>query len=267
MTNHKLPTVRTASSPVASNKRSIGFVQKVGSPSVMISIVGVGAITAAMISPVFTFALFVTGSILTLVGGTLGLVRYIEGGHYLDGSGRDKPPLELEFKELKRSISKVRYEDGFAREDFVQDSVENLERFEGQFQLYLKQIKIKFSPGELTYQRYLSAGEDMNSALFSLFQDLQQVLEQISLFNESKLRSQKQPNSEEHNSKLEKLDGLWERAKDIDKLIHDALATLDNTTEELSKITTDSGDKKQELESIMAQLQNLAERAKKYSAK
>ena len=270
MTNSNLPTNRGNSQPTSSHMSSTSFVQKIGPSALVLSVTGL-SIMAASFTVMSSFAVLALGAAASFAGAGLGLVRYIQGGHYIENHSPTKSAQHFELKQLKRAISKLRYEEGFAREEFIEACVEHIEAFDKQYQLYLTQLKAKFEPGELTYGRYLQAGENLYLALTSSFLELQQVLEQIAVFNEDKLRKQ-QKKAEKAGEKFEeprltKLNGLWERATGLDQLIVEAMSSLQHTTDEISKVVTDSTVQKKDLEDIMLQLKTLADRAHKYSAK
>ncbi|MEO0337431.1 MAG: hypothetical protein AAF202_13635 [Pseudomonadota bacterium] len=265
MTNRNLPAKRESKTPNALLGANQSLVQKFGASSMLLITGGIATGSIGLVA-LSSWPLLAVGTAAALVGGGIGLARYIREGHYIRDNSSSQSQESMKLKEIKRSISKLRYEEGFADDNFVIGSVENIEGFEKKYQLYLRQLKNKFTPGELTYNRYLAAGDSLSQALFSLFEELKELLEQIAVFDEKRLRKESDSSIEAENPKLQKLDKLWKRSKDIDSLVVEALSSLDHITMELSQVVTDSTDKKSDVEDIMLQLKTLADRAKKYSA-
>ncbi|GEM_PF-2512943 len=177
----------------------------------------------------------------------------------------------------KRALSRCQYLEAIDPA-MAEKALSQFEQNEDRFKKFRAVLAAKFEIGELTYQRYLSAAEQLHQAIFDNLTDITTMLNNLDSLMVRHARKElreleQRPQPSEDESRI--VSGLRERLEIADTtetgirsrlaFNEGALTELDHVNLALSTIKTSKNSANIDLESAMSELRELAERAKKYS--
>ena len=188
------------------------------------------------------------------------------GDPLLQGANQLEFQRETKLKELKRYISKTQYLEnvGSHGEKAAAQLIQISERFKKIQDL----LALKFNIGEITYARYFSAAEQTFLSILDNLHDVATSLNNISAIDPAYTDEQLKSNGQE-TAALQERKTL--REKQISRVIElfafneKAITEFDRVSTALAAVKTQQGQSDTGLESAMAELTELANRAKKYS--
>lgn len=178
-------------------------------------------------------------------------------------------------KELKRFISKTQYLENVG--NLGERAADQLKQSSERFQKFEALLLLKFSPQELTYTRYHSAGGDAFLALLDSLNRVATTLYSLNAVDLKKLEERlKELNTisatERSRAELESLEERKvlreQQVVKITELLamnEKALTEFDRVSLALSDIQTRKGETNVGLDAALAELSELANRAKKYT--
>jgi len=153
---------------------------------------------------------------------------------------------EEKAREIRRLLGRSQYEE--MTSTFAERGVEQVEQATTKMKAFKKVLEQKFEPNEFTSFRYLDAAREVYVSVLTSLEQVGQFLIAMATLKEGQLlESQRQEVKQrlDHNEK--------------------GLLALDEVTTALSRVDTGRGLGGQDLDSALAQLQELAARAGKYS--
>lgn len=138
------------------------------------------------------------------------------------------------------------------------------------FAFYVKLLGSKFSPSEITYQRYFSAVENIYQALNDNFLKLHNSLNILSKVSIKDLRQQLEITSDvkQKHSLQEQINSFelgLEKTKELLELNQKAIFELEKLSFSLNDIKNSQTASEEDLKVMMKDLKELADRAHKYS--
>jgi len=187
----------------------------------------------------------------------------------LIGDATGSTNSEEESQNLRRVFAKLSFSDHVSKEGerggHILTSL--LERRKKFHQL----LPAKFSPGEITYDRYFAQGEAAYIGIFRELEVISQVLQSLSgidLKDLEKRANALKDSDEEKTALLARIKIKNDKSQQLEALfdlLEQGLTAFDHLIVSLAEIKTSSDQQsQQQLEDTFAQLKNLADRAKKY---
>ncbi|MNK61600.1 hypothetical protein D3C87_807620 [compost metagenome] len=180
-------------------------------------------------------------------------------------------------KQQKRALSRCQYLESIDPA-MAEKALAQFEQNEDRSKKFRAVLAAKFEPGELTYQRYLSAAEQLHQALFENLSDVTVMLNNLDSLAVREARKELailERFAQLSEDEARTASGLRERlaiaerteAEVRSRLAYNetALTELDRVNLALSSIKTSKSTSNVDLEATMNELRELAERAKKYS--
>jgi hypothetical protein len=172
------------------------------------------------------------------------LYHYINDGRYLPPE--DNQQTADSFKDLKRAVRKLSYQEDFTFESEAEELLEQCDHISQKKKEFDKLLNEKFFSTEITYQRYESGALKMLDFLNETIEEVIKLYTRLALLKDSQPQEQM----------LEKISHL-KSAKE------DTLKTWDHLFLALSQVKNkDSSDK--EVQEILHSLEDLIERSKKF---
>lgn len=138
------------------------------------------------------------------------------------------------------------------------------------FDFYVKLLGSKFSPSEITYQRYLSAVENIYQALSDNFLKLHNSLNILSKVSIKDLRRQLESTSDDKQKsslqeQVNSFEASLQKAKELLELNQKAIFELEKLSFSLNEVKSSQVASEEDLKLMMKDLKELADRAHKYS--
>lgn len=238
---------------------------------VALVLTGIGGLALA-------YTLLVSFNALIVVFGLAALSIGLARG-WMQRSARQGKTLEVKAQDpmrlLKRKLSQCQYLEHLDARG-PEKALGQLEASQDRLEKFEPLLLQKFERGELTFQRYFGAAQQVQQAVLANLQELVTRFEHLDSLDlpglqaeRSKLqRRQDSGESEALASLEERLKLAQELEQDIqDRLSYNekALTGLDHVFLAISNITTSKSGAQPELETVMDELKELAERAEKYS--
>jgi len=165
---------------------------------------------------------------------------------------------EARIKDLKRYISKTQYLENIG--DFGEITARHLTQISERYKNFQAILEKKFDPGELTFGRYHSAAEQTFLSILDNLHNVALSLNNLSTMDPS-TKSETTPPTE--RQKLRDHEVL--KIKELLSFNEQAITEFDRVSTALSQVQTKKGESDTGLEAAMAELKELADRAKKYS--
>lgn len=185
----------------------------------------------------------------------------------LDGANQVEANRELKLKELKRYISKAQYLEHVG--DLGEKTAAQLNQISERFKKFQDLLALKFNPSEITYSRYFSAAEQTFLSILDNLHQAATSLNNISSMDPTYTDDQLKGNGSGDMVALKERKSLREKQVSIvTELLsfnEKAITEFDRVSTALSEVQTQRGQSDTGLETAMAELAELASRAKKYS--
>ena len=186
----------------------------------------------------------------------------------------DIPPgvSEEDFRSLKRDLGKLRFQEGIANRG--ERAYEQFSQSAERFKRFTRLLSEKFSEGEITYSRYLTAGTQAYLAILDNLRSVASILNNVSAikagYAENRMEKSETgevPTAENEalKERIENRERQMEKAEDIFALNETGLTAFDRMNEAIAGIKTTSGWSGTEMQETLEELERLAERAPKYS--
>jgi hypothetical protein len=156
------------------------------------------------------------------------------------------------FSDLKRRLSRLAYSEGL--ESLGERALGQFETLQGQNKKFEKLLLEKFSPSEVTFERYQSAAQEVREVLCSHLSQIEQELRSVSGIG---------PDAPAESLALRSR--VTQRAETVLKENETAVSQMDQLMASIAEVVTDARAKKASFESMLDQLQSISERAEKYS--
>lgn len=252
-----------------------------GKPSLLMTKRGLAAALGAGVVLVGAFSTMrMRGLVLALavIGVVAVLATVIRMANRLteQGAGRSDTPSDA-VKQQKRALSRLQYLESIDPA-MAEKALAQFEQNEDRAAKFRAVLASKFEPGELTYQRYLAAAEQLHLAVFDNLSDVSVMLSNLDSLAVREARKELavlERFAELTEDEVRTASGLRERlaiaerteAEVRSRLAYNetALTELDRVNLALSSIKTSKSTSNIDLETTMTELRELAERAKKYS--
>jgi len=212
--------------------------------------------TALLMGGIVSIAFWGVGffSILNLLAGILFLLgakpfrrlSAIDVAHQIETQDQEK------LKELKRYISKTQYLENVG--NLGEKAANQLSQICERYDSFQKILPLKFSPNEITYSRYHTA---VKQTFLSILDNLNLAATTLNHINSLDIQSieERKLLREQQVQKLNELFSLNDKA----------ITEFDRLSTALSEIQTRKGESSTGLEASIAELTELANRAKKYN--
>jgi hypothetical protein len=224
------------------------------------------------------YSMGLISTLLILIGiGTFLFARFLkrEVDTLIDENNRKSIPSGADqLKELRKYISKTQYLENVG--SWGEKASEQFAQICERHKSFQDLLLLKFGPNEITYARYHSAAEQTYLSVLDRLREVATVLNSINPIHPKEINAKLQdlaklgdsPQSVSEVSSLNERKLLWERQTSrIDEILalnEKAITEFDRVTSALSETRTQRGESNQDLDSAMAHLRELAERAKKY---
>lgn len=195
-------------------------------------------------------------------------------GSLLEGANKVESQRETKLKELKRYINKAQYLENVG--DHGEKTAAQLNQISERFKKFQDLLALKFNPGEITYARYFSAAEQTFLSILDNLHNAATSLNNISAIDPTYTDVQ----LKEHARNAGVSDGKEKEALQERKVLREkqisivtellafnekAITEFDRVSTALAAVKTQPGQSDTGLEAAMAELTELANRAKKYS--
>jgi hypothetical protein len=212
-------------------------------------------------------------SLLSAIAIFFGLVvlvvnRFLRGpsGPLLTAADQIESQREAKLKELKRYISKTQYLENVG--DLGETAAAQLTQISERFKKFGDLLALKFNPNEITYTRYFSAAEQTFLSILDNLHEVATSLNNIDAIDPDYTEDQLKLHSKD-NSALEERKVLREKqisvVTELFAFNEKAITEFDRVSTALAEVKTQQGQSDVGLEVAMAELTELANRAKKYS--
>lgn len=196
---------------------------------------------------------------------TLGLIKKSAS---LTKNTNSSEAISSEQKSLKNVLFGLQYLENI---DSLGEKVfSQFELLEEKYKFYHKLLASKFSPGEITYQRYANAVDNIYQAISDNFVKLSNTLTVLSKMDIKDIQKaiKEEPSSSEKAVLEEQLTNYSKKmqaAKELLNLNQAAILQLEKLSFALNDIKSSQTSNEDDLKLMMKDLQELADRAHKYS--
>jgi len=271
MSEQKLPEQRRQALPNETSRDRTLTVQlrpAVSAAGVILLVGGVGSLVFSGIG--FLSALAIVFGVLTLL--INGLLKRSQAP--LDAFDQIESSQEQKIKELKRYVSKSQYLENVG--GLGEKAADQLTQINERFKKFQDLLLLKFNPGEITFSRYHSAAEQ---TFLSILDNLNFVATSLNNINaidpkyiDDRLKEATKTGAQQDAAEVASLkerkvlrEQQISRIQELFSFNEKAITEFDRVSATLSETQTRKGESNIGLEASMAQLTELANRAKKYS--
>lgn len=212
-------------------------------PSISLGLLGISAL-GVLLTPL---------DLLFFITGGLGILLFIAGNlvnksmSATQDSLAHPDPFSLSMKETGQALVQTKYMEKVSREG--ERAHRQLQTLEERWKMLVSTLNKKFSPGEITYDRYLRAIEEITGLL----------LQNLKLLA-SNLRSMEIMGASDPQFAVTKTD-----SEELMRLNDEALKELSNLSQNLSLVNA-GGSTSDNFEASLEEIRKLADRSKKYTS-
>ena len=237
--------------------------------------VGVGALVVGSFALLRVRGVVMALAMVGLVAIFAGIMRLVNRKAEAATRTPDAPSDAV--KQQKRALSRCQYFESIDPA-MAEKALAQFEQNEDRIRKFREVLRAKFEPSELTFGRYLSAADQLYTAIFENLRDVAVMLSNLDSLSVREARKELgvlERFATLSDDERRTADGLRERlaiaerteAEIRSRLAYNdaALTELDRVNLALSSIKTSKSSSNIDLEATMDELRELAERAKKYS--
>ena len=263
--------VKSAPAPIVPGRSGLPAVRGTGVAATALAVAGAGGLVSLLLSPTL---LGVAVMVVGFVSSAGLLMAWLLARKSAASASAGIPPgvSEEDFRSLKRDLGKLRFQEGIA--DRGERAHEQFSQSAERFKRFTRLLSEKFSEGEITYSRYLTAGTQAYLAIADNLRSVASILHNVGAikaeYAENRMGKTETgevstAESEALKERVENRERQMGKAEQILGLNETGLTAFDAMNEAIAGIKTTSGWSGAEMQDTLCELERLAERAPKYS--
>ncbi|MBC7690287.1 MAG: hypothetical protein H7222_00830 [Methylotenera sp.] len=173
----------------------------------------------------------------------------------------DDPQRRTRIQQLKRGLSKAQFEP--LTEKPAAQALEQLQQNQERMTSFERTLSLKLDPGELTYGRYHEAANQVYLSIQDQINDIATRLANV-ISIRSALTETKEVEEAEERTRTDLRERELQKVSELLRLNESALTRMDQLTHAISEMKTQAHSASSELGPLLIELEELAQRAKKY---
>lgn len=229
------------------DNKNVPVKAKENTPVVMKPSISLGLLAVSALGVIFT-----SFDLLFLITGVVGILLFIAGNLISKSLETTQnlahpDPFSLSIKETGQALVQTKYMNNVSA--MGERAHAQLQTLEERWKFLTKTLNQKFSPGEITFDRYLKAVEDTTAL----------ILDNLKLLSVN-LKSMEMMKTSDENFTKGKTD-----SEELMRLNDEALKELANLSQNLNLLNA-GGATSENFEASLVEIRKLAERSKKYNS-